>query len=373
MRSNNAFQNLLMAKVAKFNWHLLFFVFITCIYGLIALYSAGGGSFHPWAYKQLINILLCLPIILFISFINIRILYHYSWVVYLLVLICLIYVEISGYRAMGAQRWVNIGPLRFQPSEPAKIAIILMLARYFHNLSHINISKISHLILPISMVLLPAALVIKQPDLGTGIIILIVAASIFFAAGVSIWKFVFIGSVGIISMPILWQFLKEYQKKRILVFLNPEYDPQGAGYNIIQSKIAIGSGKIFGKGIGAGTQSHLSFLPEYQTDFIFAAMCEEFGFVGGIMLLILYAAIIYVSIAIAINARNIFGKLLVIGVISIFFSHIFVNISMVMGMMPAVGVPLPLISYGGTMIGSMLGGFGIIMNVHINRDVELKR
>ena len=220
MRSNNAFQNLLMAKVAKFNWHLLFFVFITCIYGLIALYSAGGGSFHPWAYKQLINILLCLPIILFISFINIRILYHYSWVVYLLVLICLIYVEISGYRAMGAQRWVNIGPLRFQPSEPAKIAIILMLARYFHNLSHINISKISHLILPISMVLLPAALVIKQPDLGTGIIILIVAASIFFAAGVSIWKFVFIGSVGIISMPILWQFLKEYQKKRILVFLN---------------------------------------------------------------------------------------------------------------------------------------------------------
>lgn len=373
MRSNNAFQQLVKKKISKLNWTLLFLILTTCSYGLLILYSAGRGNFHPWAYKQAINILVCMPLVLIIAFINIRTLYNLSWIIYLGVLAFLIIVEISGYTAMGATRWINIGPFRFQPSEPAKLAIVLMLARYFHNISQNNVDKIRYLILPVSALLLPAALVIKQPDLGTGIIILVVALSIFFAAGVSIWKFVILGVSTLASMPIIWQFLKEYQKKRVLVFLNPEYDPRGAGYNIIQSKIAIGSGKIFGKGVASGTQSHLSFLPEYQTDFIFAAMCEEFGFVGGMFLILLYAAIIYVSLAVAVNTRNIYGKLLVIGVVSIFFSHIFINISMVMGMMPAVGVPLPLISYGGTMIGSMLGGFGIIMNVHINREVDIRR
>lgn len=373
MRSNNAFQKILLRKVSRLNWPLLFLIFVTCSYGLLILYSAGGGNFHPWAYKQAINIGVCFPLVLIIAFLDIRTLYNLSWLIYLGVLASLIIVEISGYTAMGATRWINIGPLRFQPSEPAKLAIVLMLARYFHNISQNNIDKLWYLVLPVSALLIPAALVIKQPDLGTGIIILVVALSIFFAAGVSVWKFVILGVGTLASMPILWQFLKEYQKKRILVFLNPEYDPRGAGYNIIQSKIAIGSGKIFGKGIASGTQSQLSFLPEYQTDFIFAAMCEELGFLGGIFLLLLYAAIIYVSIAVAINTKNIYGKLLVIGVVSIFFSHILINISMVMGMMPAVGVPLPLISYGGTMIGSMLGGFGIIMNVHINKDIDIRR
>lgn len=373
MRSNNAFQAIMKKKISKLNWPLLMLILITCSYGFLILYSAGGGSLYPWAYKQAINILVCLPLVLIIAFMNIRTIYNFSWVIYLVVLAFLIIVEVSGYKAMGATRWIGIGPFRFQPSEPAKLAIVLMLARYFHNISQNNIDKISHLILPLAALALPTALVIKQPDLGTGIIIIIVALLIFFAAGVSIWKFVILGAGTLASMPILWQFLKEYQKKRILVFLNPEYDPKGAGYNVIQSKIAIGSGKIFGKGMASGTQSHLSFLPEYQTDFIFATMCEEFGFAGGIFLLLLYSGIIYLSIAVAVNTRNIYGKLLVIGVVSIFFSHIFINISMVMGMMPAVGVPLPLISYGGTMIGSMLGGFGIIMNVHINRDVDIRR
>lgn len=373
MRSNNAFQAIIKKRISKLNWPLLLLVLFTCFYGLVILYSAGGGNIHPWAYKQSINLFAAIPIVLIIAFTNIRTLYNFSWLIYLAVLACLIFVEIFGYKAMGATRWINLGLFKFQPSEPAKIAIVLMLARYFHNISQDNVDRLKYLILPVFAVLLPALLVIKQPDLGTGIIILIVSISVFFAAGISVWKFVILGGSTLAAMPILWTFLKAYQKRRILVFLNPEYDPRGAGYNIIQSKIAIGSGKIFGKGMGAGTQSHLSFLPEYQTDFIFAAMCEEFGFVGGIFLLLLYAAIIYISIAVAINARNMYGKLLVIGVTAIFFSHIFVNISMVMGMLPAVGVPLPLISYGGTMIVSMLVGFGIIMNVHINRDIELKR
>jgi rod shape determining protein RodA len=293
--------------------------------------------------------------------------------VYFVVVIALIAVEISGYTAMGATRWINIAGYRFQPSEPVKLATIMMLARYLHNISELNINRIQYLILPICALLFPVALVIKQPDLGTGIIIIIVSMAVLFAAGVSIWKFVTLGSGVILSLPIIWTLLKEYQKKRILVFLNPELDPKGASYNIIQSKIAIGSGGVFGKGIASGTQSHLSFLPEHQTDFIFASLSEEFGLIGGMALLLIYAAIIYVSITVAMNSRSVYGKLLVIGVVSIFFSHVFINIAMVMGLLPAVGVPLPLMSYGGTMMGSMLGGFGIIMNVHINRDMDLHK
>lgn len=371
MTRNNAFQSMMKRKISNLNFPLIILITITCFYGLLVLYSAAGGSIYPWCYKQFLHVVVCLPIVIIIAFINLRTLYSMSWIVYLAVVIALVLVEIIGYTAMGGTRWINIAGYRFQPSEPAKLAIVMMLARYLHNISEKNINKLQYLILPICALLLPAALIIKQPDLGTGMILIIVAMAIFFAAGVSIWKFISLGVATLLSMPILWTFLREYQKKRILVFLNPELDPKGASYNIIQSKIAIGSGGIFGKGIASGTQSHLSFLPEHQTDFIFASLSEEFGFIGGITLLLIYSTIIYVSIAVAMNSRSVYGKLLVIGVISIFFSHIFINIAMVMGLLPAVGVPLPLMSYGGTMMGSMLGGFGIIMNVHINRDMDL--
>jgi rod shape determining protein RodA len=373
MTRNNAFQSIMKRKISNLNFPLITLITITCFYGLLVLYSAAGGSIHPWCYKQFIHVIVCLPIVIIMAFINLRTLYSLSWVIYFVVVIALVLVEISGYTAMGATRWINVAGYRFQPSEPAKLATIMMLARYLHNVSEQNINKIQYLILPICALLFPVALVIKQPDLGTGIIIIIVSMAIFFAAGVSIWKFITLGTSVIFSLPIIWTLLKEYQKKRILVFLNPELDPRGASYNIIQSKIAIGSGGIFGKGIASGTQSHLSFLPEHQTDFIFASLSEEFGFIGGITLLLIYAAIIYVSITVAMNSRSVYGKLLVIGVISIFFSHVFINIAMVMGLLPAVGVPLPLMSYGGTMMGSMLGGFGIIMNVHINRDMDLHK
>lgn len=372
MRRNNAFHGLMRRKVSNLNLPLLSIISLTFLYGILVLYSAGGSNIYPWVYKQFFHVILCLPAILFLTFIDLRMLYRFSFMVYLLILALLVLVELKGYKAMGATRWISIGNFRFQPSEPAKLGLVFMLAKYFHNISEEQTNKILYLIAPILGTTIFAMLVIKQPDLGTGIILITVAIAMFFAAGVSIWKFAIVGIGALASAPIIWQFLREYQKKRIMVFLNPEYDPKGAGYNIIQSKIAIGSGKIFGKGIGAGTQSHLNFLPEHQTDFIFAAMCEEFGFIGGAFLLTLYGLIIYISIAVAINAKNMYGKLLVIGIVSIFFSHALINISMVMGLMPAVGVPLPLISYGGTMIVSMLCGFAIIMNVHINRNSLLK-
>jgi rod shape determining protein RodA len=280
----------------------------------------------------------------------------------------LIGVELFGSVAMGGQRWINLGLIKIQPSEPAKIAVVLMLAKYFHNVSHNDINKIHKLIIPIIAILIPCALIIKQPDLGTGMVVLIVSTIMLFALGVSIWKFITVGAAAIISLPIIWQMMYDYQKRRILMFWDPSQDPLGSGYNIIQSKIAIGSGGMLGKGLTQGTQSQLEFLPEHQTDFIFATMAEELGFIGGMVLVTLYAMVIILSLLIAINSKSLFGKLIAIGITSIFFSHIFINMGMVMGLLPVVGVPLPLISYGGTMMSSMLVGLGLIMNVEVNRN-----
>ena len=370
---HNIITHLISKKTSNLHLPLITLITLTCSYGLLVLYSAAGASIHPWVYKQLINIIVCMPLVALIAFLDIRTIYKSAWILYIIILLMLIGVEILGYTAKGGTRWIDLGIMRIQPSEPTKLVIVIMLARYFHGISEQNANKIQHLILPIIATLLPAAMIIKQPDLGTGMIILIIASFIFFAAGVGIKKFLIVFAGLCAFMPILWAFLREYQKKRILVFLNPELDPLGSGYNIVQSKISIGSGGLFGKGIGSGTQSQLHFLPEHQTDFIFASLSEDFGFLGGIILLTLYSLIIYVSIGIAINSKSVFGKLLAIGVISMFFSHIFINIGMVMGLVPVVGVPLPLISYGGTMMGSMLGGFALVMNVHINQSVVIEK
>jgi len=369
MKHNNIIYSLISKKISSLHLPLIALIAVTCSYGLLVLYSAAGANIHPWVYKQLIHIIVCVPLLVLIAFLDIRTIYRMAWILYIVILLMLIGVDILGYTAKGGTRWIEIAGMRIQPSEPMKLVIVIMLARYFHGINERDVDRMQYLIIPIIATLLPAAIIMKQPDLGTGGIILIIASFIFFAAGVSIKKFLVVFAGLCTSMPILWAFLREYQKKRILVFLNPELDPLGSGYNIVQSKISIGSGGLFGKGIGSGPQSQLHFLPEHQTDFIFASLSEDFGFLGGIILLILYSLIIYISIGIAINAKSIFGKLLAIGVISMFFSHIFINIGMVMGLVPVVGVPLPLISYGGTMMGSMLGGFALIMNVHLNQSV----
>lgn len=356
-----------LIKLRKIPISVPFFITIICIYGFTVLYSAAGGKIEPWAYKQILIFCIFMPVSLIISLVETSIIYRFSYFLYFCILLLLVSVTIAGKTAMGATRWIDLGFFHIQPSEPAKIAVVLMLARYFHTIQNQDVSSIRSLLFPLMGVLVPVALILKQPDLGTGIITMIVSTIIFFAAGVRILYFIIVGSISIVSLPVIWSFLHNYQKKRILIFLDPGREPLGDGYNIIQSKIAIGSGGFFGKGLLNGTQSHLSFLPEYQTDFIFSFLTEELGFIGGLILLILYFMLIVSSLAVGINSKSTFKKLTVIGLTSIFFSHIFINIGMVTGIMPVVGVPLPFVSYGGTMMVTMLISFGIVMNAGVHQ------
>jgi len=364
-------RTVLERKIHNMPLVLITLITILCFYGVLVLYAAAGGNMHPWGYKQLTNFCIFMPIAIIIGITDITRIFRLAHIPYLIVIVLLCIVEIFGYTAMGGKRWIDILGLRLQPSEPTKIAIVLMLSKYFHLMSENDMKRSYKLIIPIALIVLPVIFVIRQPDLGTGLLILMVSAVLFFTAGARPRIFVILGTICAMLAPILWYFLYAYQKKRIMTFLNPELDPLGAGYNIIQSKIAIGSGGMTGKGLTMGTQSQLDFLPEHQTDFIFASLAEEFGFCGTGLLILLYGLVIYISLAIAINARSTFGKLLVIGVISIFFFHVFINIAMVIGLLPAVGLPLPFISYGGTMMASMLCGFGLIINVHVHKNIRL--
>jgi rod shape determining protein RodA len=274
---------------------------------------------------------------------------------------------------MGAQRWIDLGGINLQPSELMKVALVLALARYFHGGNIEEIGRPTFLLAPLLMVAAPTAFVLRQPDLGTAVMLVIGSGAIFFVAGVKIWKFLVLLLVALISAPASWQFLREYQKQRVLTFLNPESDPLGSGYHIIQSKIALGSGGVFGKGFMQGSQSHLSFLPEKQTDFIFTMLAEEFGLIGGLVLLGLYMLILAFGFNIANNCRNQFGRLVSMGVTTTFFLYVFINIAMVMGLIPVVGVPLPLVSYGGTAMMTLLLGFGVLLSVDINRDEPIGR
>ncbi|KJV56450.1 rod shape-determining protein RodA [Orientia chuto str. Dubai] len=358
------------SKLRTLPFVLILAIFLVCILGFTILYSATDCKFFLRAHKQVLYYIIFLPIGILLALVDVRYIYKYSYIFYFISCVILIIVEIAGYRVMGAKRWIGFSTLRIQPSELAKIAIILMLARYFHDINVYKLKKIQHSIVPLLLIAIPTGLIIKQPDLGTGIIMLLITASMFFTAGVTLQTFIITFIAGITSMPVIWSFLHNYQKKRIKVFLNPELDPLGSGYNIIQSKVAIGSGGFIGKGFAQGTQSHLNFLPEPQTDFIFSCLGEEFGFLGGFMLLTLYFIIICYSLVIAINARSIFNKLVTVGVASMLFWHVFINIAMVTGLLPVVGIPLPLISYGGTIIASTLTGIGLVMNSHVNQDVH---
>ncbi|MEK6734531.1 MAG: rod shape-determining protein RodA [Pseudomonadota bacterium] len=343
---------------------ILLIIFISCL-GFVLMYSAAKGNIHPWAFKQILHFTIFFPLMIFISITDIKFWYKSSYLFYYLVLLLLVLVHSLGYTAMGATRWINLSIIKIQPSELMKIAIILALARYFHDCGKEKLTFFNIVISGV-MLMLPAALIIKQPDLGTGLILLLLGIIIFFIAGINRWYFI-IGFIGVsVALPIAWRFLYDYQKNRILTFLNPELDPLGSSYNIIQSKIAIGSGGFFGKGMTKGSQSQLQFLPEHQTDFIFTMLCEELGMLGGGVLLLIYSILIFYSYLIAARSHSIYGKLLALGVASMFFLHVFINIGMVMGVIPAVGVPLPILSYGGTSMMTILIGFGLIMNVHVH-------
>ena len=351
-------------------------MFVICLVagvGFAMLYSAAGGNLSPWASRQMIRFSAGLGVMLVIALIDIRFWLRYAYLFYGIGLALLVSVEFFGVVGMGAQRWVDLGLFQLQPSEVMKVAIVLALARYFHALSMEEVGQFRWLLLPTILIVAPVTLVLRQPDLGTAILLGVVGFGIFFVAGVRLWKFAAAGALALGGLPIVWQYLHDYQKARILTFINPEQDPLGSGYHIMQSKIALGSGGVFGKGFLQGTQSHLDFLPEMRTDFIFTMLAEEFGMAGGLALLTLYALLLAYGFAIALRARNHFGRIVALGVTGGFFLYVFINIAMVMGLVPVVGVPLPLISYGGTSMMTLLVGFGLLMSVWIHRDVEIPR
>ena len=371
--SLNAPQMTLGQKAWQIHWTLLVLTCCIAAIGVTMLYSAGNGSFDPWASRHVVRFVAGLGALIVVALVDIRIWLRHAYVFYLLTLALLGVVEVAGSAGMGARRWIDLGFLTIQPSELMKITIVLALARYFHGCSVEDVRRLRHLIVPLFIVAAPTALVLRQPDLGTALMLVFVGAGLMFVAGVRIWKFVVVGMAAIASVPVAWQFLRDYQKQRVLTFFDPESDPLGAGYHIIQSKIALGSGGLFGKGLLQGTQSHLSFLPEMQTDFIFTMLAEEFGLAGGLGLLFLYTVILIYGIAISVRCRSQFGRLVGIGATLTFFLYVFINIAMVMGLIPVVGVPLPLISYGGTAMLTVLVGFGLLMNVYVHRDVVIGR
>lgn len=363
----------LRQKLWQVHWLFIFLLCTAAGIGLAMLYSAANGDMEPWASRQFARFCVGLVVMISIALIDIRIWMRYAYVFYIIALGLLVVVEFAGTVGMGAQRWLNLGYFNLQPSELMKIALVLALARYFHGGSIEDVGRPTYLVVPLFMIALPSALVLRQPDLGTTLLLVMASGAIFFTAGVRMWKFVvvFVGGIG--ATPIAWQFLHEYQKQRVLTFLNPESDPLGSGYHIIQSKIALGSGGLFGKGFMQGTQGHLRFLPEMQTDFIFTMLAEEFGMMGGVGLLGLYALILIYGFAMMLRCRNQFGRLVGAGITTTFFLYVFINIAMVMGLIPVVGVPLPLISYGGTAMMTLLIGFGLLLSVWVHRDVMIGR
>ena len=363
----------LVDKLGRISWGLIFLTSVIACIGFGMLYSAADGNMNPWASRQILRFAAGLIVVLVIAVIDIRIWMRWAYVIYVATLATLFAVEFFGLIGMGAQRWLYFGWFQLQPSELMKIALVLALARYFHRMTLDDVRRPALLVTPILMLLAPMVLVLRQPDLGTAAMLVVGAGAIFFVSGVALRYFAIGGAIAAAGVPIAWQFLREYQRERIRTFLNPEADPLGAGYHILQSKIALGSGGLFGRGFMHGTQSHLSFLPEHQTDFIFTMLAEELGLVGAATLIGLYVLLFAYGFAIALRARNHFGRLLGIGLTTTLFLYVFINIAMVVGLIPVVGVPLPLISYGGTAMITVLFSLGLLMCVFVHRDEQINR
>ncbi len=363
----------LSERIKGFNYGYLALVCLVVFVGLLVLYSIGGGAWDPWASRQFMRFGFSFAVLWVMALSNLRLWMKYAYLIYFLVFGLLVGVEFFGRVGMGAQRWLDFGIMQVQPSELMKIALVLALARYFHGASVAEVRTMRFMMPPILMMAVPVALIMKQPDLGTALMLVFASFGLFFIVGVQIWKFVCLIAVGLVSLPVAWHFLHDYQKQRVLTFLNPEEDPFGSGYHILQSKITLGSGGVFGKGFMEGTQNRLNFLPEKQTDFIFTVLSEEFGFVGSVVLCALYALIIAYGFLMAARAGSFFAKLLISGLTINFSLYVFINMSMVMGLMPVVGVPLPLVSYGGTAMMTLFIGFGLIECAFINRDMVIGR
>lgn len=363
-----------LSRLAALNWGLIILILIVFGIGISCLYAAAGGSMSPWASRQAIRFFIGFLGMLAIALIDIKWWFRFTWVFYAIGIVLLIIVEFMGRIGMGAQRWIDLGFMQIQPSELVKIAVALALAKYFHSASLDDMRRPTFLVIPTFIILVPVVLVLLQPNLGTALMIAMLGGAMFFMAGASIW--IFLGGIGaaFAAVPIVYNFLLHpYQKQRVMTFLNPESDPLGSGYNIIQSKIAIGSGGISGKGFLEGSQSRLNFLPEKQTDFIFTLWAEEHGLIGGLILLGIFALIMFYGFLISLRCRQNFSRLLALGLSLNFSLYIFINIAMVMGLIPVVGVPLPLVSYGGTSMIAALIGFGLMMSCSLHYDTKVSR
>ena len=360
-------------RLALLSWPLVVLLCILAGIGVAMLYSAGGGSWEPWAVRHVMRFGVALALMLAVALVDLRFWLRYAYAVYFASVALLVAVEVAGATGMGAQRWIDLGVVRLQPSELMKIALILGLARYFHGLSMEDIGRPGRLVVPLLMILAPAFLVLRQPDLGTAAMLAVGGAAIFFVVGVRLWKFGLVTVLFLAAMPVVWNVLRPYQQQRILTFFDPESDPLGAGYHILQAKIALGSGGVFGKGFMQGSQAHLDFLPERQTDFIFTMLAEEFGLIGGLSVLGLFVLLFAYGVAIAIRIRNQFGRVVAMGVTVTVALYVSINIAMVMGLVPVVGAPLPLISYGGTAILSVMIGYGLLLSASIDRDAMIGR
>ncbi|GAA0299166.1 rod shape-determining protein RodA [Rhodovulum strictum] len=362
------------SKVLYVNWALVLLLCAVASVGFLMLYSVAGGNLERWAEPQMKRFALGLFVMFVVAFVPIWFWRNMAALAYGLSVLLLVAVELFGEVGMGAQRWIDLGVIRLQPSELMKIALVMMLAAYYDWLDINKVSRPLYVLMPAVLILIPTALVLKQPDLGTAILLLAGGGIVMFLAGVH-WLYfaVILGAgVGAVSAVLSsrgteWQLLKDYQFRRIDTFLDPDTDPLGAGYHITQSKIALGSGGWSGRGFMQGTQSRLNFLPEKHTDFIFTTLAEEFGFLGAVSLLALYVLIVVFCVSAALKNKDRFSSLLTLGVAATFFLYFVVNMSMVMGLMPVVGVPLPLVSYGGSAMLVLMVGFGLVQSAHIHR------
>jgi rod shape determining protein RodA len=363
-----------LRKVLYVNWALVVLLAATASIGFLMLYSVAGGRLDVWAEPQMKRFAVGMAGMLVIGFVPIWFWRNVSAVAYLAAVLLLVAVELFGDIGKGAQRWLDLGPIRLQPSELTKVALVMFLAAYYDWLDIRKVSRPLWVLIPVVIILAPTFLVLKQPDLGTAIMLLAGGGFVMFVAGVSFWYF---GTVVALVVALVfavfesrgteWQLIKDYQFRRIDTFLDPGSDPLGAGYNITQAQIALGSGGWAGKGFMQGTQSRLNFLPEKHTDFIFTTLAEEFGFVGAVSLLALYLLILVFCISSALANRDRFSALLIFGIAGTFFLFFTVNMGMVTGLMPVVGAPLPLVSYGGTAMIILLAAFGLVQSAHIHR------
>jgi rod shape determining protein RodA len=355
--------------VQNFDWVLLGLVVIICATGIVNLYSAGynRGEGTALYVKQLYWLAVGLGVMFVTLLYDYRHLEKLSYPIYLLSILLLLAVMFGGKTVAGSRRWLPLGPFAFQPAELAKIAIILALATYFNRRPRMEAMRLKNLIVPGVLVLIPVALIIRQPDLGSGILVVLVAASLILFVGVR-WRTLVGCTLTLVMLsPVIWHFLKDYQRQRVLTFLDPGKDPLGAGYHILQSMIAVGSGQFWGKGFLQGTQSQLYFLPEQHTDFVFSVFAEEWGFVGSAVLLLLFTALALWGLSVARDCKERFGHLLALGVTALIFWQIFINLCMVTGFLPVVGIPLPLFSYGGSSLITTLLGVGFLLNIRMRR------